>query len=80
MYHTSLSRLVVSSTLFLSSLSFAVEPLFPTPADAEPTFVDRAFDFVGADGGFDPDKGVDMSYIPSVFYNPEQEFGQVRLS
>ncbi|MEZ9846764.1 hypothetical protein [Vibrio breoganii] len=66
---------LASALALLSCSSLAVEPLFQTPADAEPTFVDKAFDFVGADGGFDPDKGVDMSYIPSVFYNPEQEFG-----
>lgn len=75
MSHTSLSRLLVGSSLFISAFTSAVEPLFQTPPGAEPTFVDRAFDFVGADGGFDPEKGVDMSYIPSVFYNPEQEFG-----
>ncbi|WP_261817707.1 BamA/TamA family outer membrane protein [Vibrio gallicus] len=70
-----LTCLSVSTCLLLSPISVAVEPLFATPADAQPTWLDNAFDFVGADGGFDPSKGVDMSYIPSVFYNPEQEFG-----
>ncbi|WP_231892575.1 MULTISPECIES: hypothetical protein [unclassified Vibrio] len=66
---------LIAVTTLVSPVLLAVQPLFETPADAEPTFVDKAFDLVGADGEFDPDKGVDMSYIPSVFYNPEQEFG-----
>ncbi|MDO6680026.1 BamA/TamA family outer membrane protein [Shewanella sp. 4_MG-2023] len=30
---------------------------------------------LGADGEFDPDKGIDFSYLPGPFYNPEMSLG-----
>lgn len=63
--------------LFLFNASYAatVSPLLETPENLSPTFIDKALTSIGADSGFDRDKGLDVSYIPSVFYNPEMEFG-----
>ncbi|QIR15909.1 BamA/TamA family outer membrane protein [Shewanella aestuarii] len=61
--------------LFMSCSAGAVEPLFETPADMEPTWVDNILSVFGADGGFDETKTIDMSYLPTAYYTPEKKFG-----
>lgn len=72
----SFSKLALSLSL-LSASSFAepVLPLVEADDDLPPTFMDKALMSIGAESGFDRTKGLDMSYIPSVFYNPEMKFG-----
>jgi outer membrane protein assembly factor BamA len=72
-----LENILLSIGLLLAHSSYAatVSPLLETPDDLPPTFLDKALTSIGADSGFDRSKGVDVSYIPTVFYNPEMEFG-----
>ena len=69
--------LTFSITILISHPSYAdaVEPLIEASDDLPPTFIDKALTSIGADSGFDRSKGLDVSYIPSVFYNPETQFG-----
>ncbi|MDR9827836.1 BamA/TamA family outer membrane protein [Vibrio sp. FNV 38] len=53
----------------------AVEPLFETPNYLEHTWVDDVLDVFGADGEFDDNKLIDMSYLPTAYYTPEKKFG-----
>ncbi|WP_076416039.1 BamA/TamA family outer membrane protein [Shewanella sp. UCD-KL12] len=55
--------------------AMAVEPLFDTPKDMEPTWVDDILSVFGADGEFDDSKAIDMSYLPTAYYTPEKKFG-----
>ncbi|MEH6453138.1 MAG: BamA/TamA family outer membrane protein [Psychromonas sp.] len=73
----SFSFIVFCTGLVLTHCSYAdiVAPLLETPDDLPPTIIDKALVSIGADAGFDRSKGLDVSYIPSVFYNPEMEFG-----
>lgn len=71
-----MKRIILSTLLLTSTPSFAeVEPLFETPKDMEPTWVDNLLDVFGADGGFDDSKAIDMSYLPTAYYTPEKKFG-----
>jgi len=69
--------LTFSITILISHPSYAdaVEPLIEASDDLPPTFIDKALTSIGVDSGFDRSKGLDVSYIPSVFYNPETQFG-----
>ncbi|MDO6775086.1 BamA/TamA family outer membrane protein [Shewanella sp. 3_MG-2023] len=58
-----------------SNASVAVEPLFETPEDMQPTWVDDILSVFGADGEFDDTKAIDMSYLPTAYYTPEKKFG-----
>jgi hypothetical protein len=62
-------------TLFMSYSACAVEPLFETPEDMEPTWIDNILSVFGADGKFDDSKAIDMSYLPTAYYTPEKKFG-----
>lgn len=71
-----MKRIILSTILFISNpLTAAVEPLFDTPKDMKPTWVDNLLDVFGADGGFDESKAIDMSYLPTAYYTPEKKFG-----
>ncbi|WP_144211605.1 BamA/TamA family outer membrane protein [Shewanella donghaensis] len=70
-----MKRILLLSLLALSHSTFAVEPLFETPEDMEPTWVDDIFSVFGADGEFDDSKDIDMSYLPTAYYTPEKKFG-----
>ena len=60
---------------FFTASTLAVEPLFNTPEDMDPTWVDNLLNVFGADGGFDDSKAIDMSYLPTAYYTPEKKFG-----
>ncbi|MBO1895383.1 BamA/TamA family outer membrane protein [Shewanella sp. BF02_Schw] len=63
-------------TLFVfSHAATAVEPLFETPKDMQPTWIDDILSVFGADGEFDDTKAIDMSYLPTAYYTPEKKFG-----
>ncbi|PKH32584.1 MULTISPECIES: BamA/TamA family outer membrane protein [Shewanella] len=63
-------------TLFVfSNAATAVEPLFETPKDMQPTWIDDILSVFGADGEFDDTKAIDMSYLPTAYYTPEKKFG-----
>ncbi|WP_394242536.1 BamA/TamA family outer membrane protein [Vibrio astriarenae] len=66
-----LCALALSSSVYASN----VEPLFETPEYLEHTWVDEVLDVFGADGEFDENKAIDMSYLPTAYYTPEKKFG-----
>lgn len=73
-----MKRILLVSLFALSTFSnsaTAVEPLFDTPKDMEPTWVDDILSVFGADGEFDESKAIDMSYLPTAYYTPEKKFG-----
>ncbi|MCC4833734.1 BamA/TamA family outer membrane protein [Shewanella sp. 10N.7] len=70
-----MKRILLPTLLAFSSAAVAVEPLFETPKDMEPTWVDDILSVFGADGEFDDSKPIDMSYLPTAYYTPEKKFG-----
>ncbi|GIU19887.1 MULTISPECIES: BamA/TamA family outer membrane protein [unclassified Shewanella] len=70
-----MKRILLLSLLALSHQAAAVEPLFETPKDMQPTWVDDILSVFGADGEFDETKPIDMSYLPTAYYTPEKKFG-----
>ena len=70
-----MKRILLLSLFAFSSAAVAVEPLFDTPKDMEPTWVDDILSVFGADGEFDESKPIDMSYLPTAYYTPEKKFG-----
>ncbi|GIU53925.1 BamA/TamA family outer membrane protein [Shewanella sp. KT0246] len=70
-----MKRILLLSLFAFSSAAVAVEPLFDTPKDMEPTWVDDILSVFGADGEFDDSKPIDMSYLPTAYYTPEKKFG-----
>ncbi|CAA0111000.1 Uncharacterised protein [BD1-7 clade bacterium] len=46
-----------------------------TPEKDQKGFLDKVLNAIGADGKFDADKGVNFSFLPGPFYNPDTEFG-----
>ncbi|QFU21166.1 outer membrane protein assembly factor [Shewanella eurypsychrophilus] len=73
-----MKRILLLSLFVFSTFSksaIAVEPLFETPEDMEPTWVDNILSVFGADGEFDETKAIDMSYLPTAYYTPEKKFG-----
>ncbi|WP_434341052.1 BamA/TamA family outer membrane protein [Motilimonas cestriensis] len=68
-------KVLLSLLLCANSAHAVVEPLFDTPADMEPTWIDNTLSVFGADGGFDDSKTIDMSYLPTAYYTPEKKFG-----
>ncbi|USD41345.1 BamA/TamA family outer membrane protein [Vibrio sp. SCSIO 43135] len=67
--------LCLALSLGTSSAFAEVKPLFETPEDMEPTWVDNILEHFGADGEFDDSKSIDMSYLPTAYYTPEKKFG-----
>ncbi|GIU50071.1 membrane protein [Shewanella sairae] len=70
-----MKRILLLTFLALSNQAIAVEPLFETPKDMQPTWVDEILSVFGADGEFDETKPIDMSYLPTAYYTPEKKFG-----
>ncbi|GIU30924.1 BamA/TamA family outer membrane protein [Shewanella sp. MBTL60-007] len=70
-----MKRILLLTLLALSNQAAAVEPLFDTPKDMQPTWVDDILSVFGADGEFDQSKPIDMSYLPTAYYTPEKKFG-----
>ncbi|WP_076538336.1 BamA/TamA family outer membrane protein [Shewanella sp. UCD-KL21] len=70
-----MKRILFLVCMAFSSASIAVEPLFETPKDMQPTWVDDILSVFGADGEFDDSKTIDMSYLPTAYYTPEKKFG-----
>ncbi|MCL1146545.1 BamA/TamA family outer membrane protein [Shewanella sp. 10N.261.52.F9] len=70
-----MKRILLLTLLALSNQAAAVEPLFETPKDMQPTWVDDILSVFGADGEFDETKPIDMSYLPTAYYTPEKKFG-----
>ena len=70
-----MKRILLLSLFVFSNAAIAVEPLFETPEDMEPTWVDDILSVFGADGEFDETKAIDMSYLPTAYYTPEKKFG-----
>lgn len=70
-----MKRILLFTLLVFSNLAIAVEPLFETPENMEPTWVDDILEVFGADGEFDDSKAIDMSYLPTAYYTPEKKFG-----
>jgi len=70
-----MNRTLLVALFVFSSPVFAVEPLFETPQDMQPTWVDDILSVFGADGEFDDTKNIDMSYLPTAYYTPEKKFG-----
>ncbi|MEZ9821834.1 BamA/TamA family outer membrane protein [Shewanella sp. 10N.286.45.A1] len=70
-----MKRILLLTLFAFSNVAVAVEPLFETPKDMEPTWVDDILSVFGADGEFDESKPIDMSYLPTAYYTPEKKFG-----
>jgi len=70
-----MKRILLFTLLVFSNLAIAVDPLFETPENMEPTWVDDILEVFGADGEFDDSKAIDMSYLPTAYYTPEKKFG-----
>ena len=70
-----MKRILLLTLCAFSNLAVAVEPLFETPKDMQPTWVDDILSVFGADGEFDQSKPIDMSYLPTAYYTPEKKFG-----
>ncbi|MGF1694141.1 outer membrane protein assembly factor [Vibrio lamellibrachiae] len=66
---------VAALTCCLSSPAFAVKPLFETTPSETTKKLDDILAIFGAEEEYDPNKGIDSSYIPALFYTPEQGFG-----
>ena len=70
-----MKRILLLTLCAFSNAAIAVEPLFETPENMEPTWVDDILSVFGADGEFDESKAIDMSYLPTAYYTPEKKFG-----
>jgi outer membrane protein assembly factor BamA len=70
-----MKRTLLLALFVFSNTALAVEPLFDTPQDMEPTWIDNILSVFGADGEFDDTKVIDMSYLPTAYYTPEKKFG-----
>ncbi|WP_137227258.1 BamA/TamA family outer membrane protein [Shewanella sp. MEBiC00475] len=70
-----MKRTLLLALFIFSNAATAVEPLFETPQDMEPTWIDDILSVFGADGEFDDTKAIDMSYLPTAYYTPEKKFG-----
>lgn len=70
-----MKRILLLTLFAFPNLAVAVEPLFETPENMEPTWVDNILSVFGADGEFDDSKAIDMSYLPTAYYTPEKKFG-----
>jgi hypothetical protein len=70
-----MKRILLFTLCAFSNLAIAVDPLFETPEDMQPTWIDDILSVFGADGGFDETKPIDMSYLPTAYYTPEKKFG-----
>lgn len=70
-----MKRTLLLALFIFSNAANAVEPLFETPKDMQPTWIDNILSVFGADGEFDDTKVIDMSYLPTAYYTPEKKFG-----
>ncbi len=70
-----MKRILLLTLFAFPNLAVAVESLFETPENMEPTWVDNILSVFGADGEFDESKAIDMSYLPTAYYTPEKKFG-----
>jgi outer membrane protein assembly factor BamA len=70
-----MKRTLLLALFIFSNAANAVEPLFETPKDMQPTWIDNILSVFGADGEFDDTKTIDMSYLPTAYYTPEKKFG-----
>ncbi|MBB1317098.1 BamA/TamA family outer membrane protein [Shewanella sp. SR43-4] len=70
-----MKRTLLLALFIFSNAANAVEPLFETPKDMQPTWIDNILSVFGADGEFDDTKAIDMSYLPTAYYTPEKKFG-----
>ncbi|MGK0408775.1 MAG: outer membrane protein assembly factor BamA [Shewanella psychromarinicola] len=70
-----MKRTLLLALFVFSNTALAVDPLFDTPQDMEPTWIDNILSVFGADGEFDDTKVIDMSYLPTAYYTPEKKFG-----
>ncbi|AZG73155.1 BamA/TamA family outer membrane protein [Shewanella livingstonensis] len=70
-----MKRTLLLALFIFSNTANAVEPLFETPKDMQPTWIDDILSVFGADGEFDDTKVIDMSYLPTAYYTPEKKFG-----
>ena len=70
-----MKRTLLLALFVFSNAATAVEPLFETPKDMQPTWIDDILSVFGADGEFDDTKAIDMSYLPTAYYTPEKKFG-----
>ncbi|MFA0442518.1 hypothetical protein AB4560_21675 [Vibrio sp. 10N.222.51.C12] len=70
--------LMLSVSLLLATSIHAKEPvvpLFETASNATTDALDDVLSVFGAEQDYEADKGVNSSYIPAVFYTPEQGLG-----
>ena len=58
-----MKRILLLTLCAFSNAALAVEPLFETPENMEPTWVDDILSVFGADGEFDESKAIDLSLI-----------------
>lgn len=72
-------HLLISAALLLSAAPVQATEMAP---EADPSLYERGqqwfakvLEELGADGGFDPDKGIDWSVMPGPFYTPEKSLG-----
>ncbi|SHG97547.1 BamA/TamA family outer membrane protein [Ferrimonas marina] len=66
----------LSATFALPALAETeVKPLFETEPNAVIDSLDRLLSVFGAEEEYDESKGLNSSYIPAVFYTPEQGLG-----
>ncbi|MGV2990195.1 hypothetical protein ACE1OE_21400 [Vibrio sp. E150_011] len=76
---TSFSLSLMLSVSLLSATSIhakePVVPLFETTSNATTDALDDVLSVFGAEQDYEADKGVNSSYIPAVFYTPEQGLG-----
>lgn len=70
-----MKRTLLLALFIFSNAANAVQPLFETPKDMQPTWIDNILSVFGADGEFDDTKAIDMSYLPTAYYTPEKKFG-----
>ncbi len=57
------------------SANSQVVPIFETTPNATIDTLENVFSVFGAEADYDAEKGLNSSYIPAVFYTPEQGFG-----
>lgn len=63
------------SSLYAQSNEEEVRPLFDVPSTATTQAMDEALSVLGAEQNYDPESGLNSSYIPAIFYTPEQGLG-----
>lgn len=67
--------ILIFSSFFLISTTFAQSTIDKATQHQEGSWVDTLLLRLGADGQFNPNKGIDWTVMPGPFYTPEKEFG-----